>query len=75
AILDGAPLIAPAEEGVNAVELACAMLYSSFTGKTVDLPLDADAYERHLKKLIAGSKDKKDVREGAAASLAGSFNK
>ena len=74
AILDGTPLIAPAEEGINAVELACGMLYSSFTGKTVDLPLDADAYERHLKKLIAGSKDKKDVREGGVVSLDGSSN-
>jgi predicted dehydrogenase len=75
AILNGAPLVAPAEEGLNAVELACSMLYSSFTGKTVDLPLNADTYEKHLKKLIAGSKDKKDVREGAAVSLAGSYNK
>ncbi|MCL1887771.1 MAG: Gfo/Idh/MocA family oxidoreductase [Kiritimatiellaeota bacterium] len=74
AILDGTPLIAPAEEGINAVELACGMLYSSFIGKTVDLPLDADAYERHLKKLIAGSKDKKDVREGGVVSLDGSSN-
>ena len=75
AILTGAPLIAPAEEGANAVELACSMLYSSLTGKTVDLPLDADAYDKHLKKLIAGSKDKKVVKEGGAVSLAGSYNK
>ena len=60
AILDGTPLIAPAEEGINAVELCNAMLYSSFTGKTVDLPLDPAAYERHLKKLIKTSTFKKN---------------
>ena len=53
AIRNGAPLIAPAEEGIHSVELANAMLYSSFTGKTIELPLDGRAYERHLKKLIA----------------------
>jgi predicted dehydrogenase len=56
AVLDGAPLIAPAEEGIHSVELANAMLYSTFTGKTVELPLDGGAYERHLKELIATSK-------------------
>jgi predicted dehydrogenase len=56
AILDGAPLIAPAEEGIHSVELANAMLYSTFTGQTVDLPLDGEAYERHLLTLIEASK-------------------
>jgi predicted dehydrogenase len=56
AIVNGAPLIAPAEEGIHSVELANAMLYSTFTGKTVELPLDGAAYERHLQQLIAASK-------------------
>jgi len=56
AILKGAPLIAPAEEGIHSVELANAMLYSTFTGKTVELPLDGAAYERHLQELIATSR-------------------
>jgi predicted dehydrogenase len=56
AILDGVPLLAPAQEGIRSVELANAMLYSSMTGKTVDLPLNAAAYERMLKKLIKTSK-------------------
>jgi predicted dehydrogenase len=55
AILHGAPLIAPAEEGIHSVELANAMLYSTFTGKTVELPLDGAAYERHLQELISRS--------------------
>ncbi len=55
AILTGAPLIAPAAEGIHSVELANAMLYSTFTGKTVELPLDGAAYERHLQALIAAT--------------------
>ena len=55
AILDGAPLIAPAAEGIHSVELANAMLSSTFTGKTVELPLDGKAYARLLKKRIASS--------------------
>jgi predicted dehydrogenase len=75
AILDGAPLIAPAEEGIHSVELANAMLYSTFTGKTVDLPLDGKAYDRHLKKLIASSKFKKKApaRRPSADDFAKSF--
>jgi len=67
AILDGAPLIAPGEEGIRSVELANAMLYSTFTGKTVELPLDGKAYERRLKKLIAGSKAKTAAVSNRAA--------
>ena len=59
AILDGAPLLAPAPEGIHSVELANAMLHSTFTDKTIELPLDGDAYQRHLEKLIASSKPKK----------------
>lgn len=53
AILDGAPLIAPAAEGVHSLELANAMLYSTWTGATVELPLDAAAYEHGLQERIA----------------------
>lgn len=61
AILDGAPLIAPGAEGLHSVELANAMLYSSFIGKPVDIPLDSAAYEAALKEKIANSKPKKKV--------------
>jgi len=64
AIIDGTPLVAPAAEGIHSVELANAFLYSSFTGKAVEFPLSAPAYEKHLKKLIANSKPiKRKVRE------------
>lgn len=52
AILDGAPLIAPGEEGIRSVELGNAMLLSSLTGSTVALPMDAARYEELLKQLI-----------------------
>ena len=49
AILDGQPLLAPAPEGLRSVELGNAMLYSSLLGRTVDLPLDGQAYEACLR--------------------------
>jgi predicted dehydrogenase len=55
AILDGRPLLAPGEEGVLSVELANAMVYSSLTGRTVDLPLDGAAWQQKLDELIAQS--------------------
>ncbi len=55
AILDGVPLIAPAEQGINSVELINSMLYSHFTDQTVELPLDAAAYAELLGELIVKS--------------------
>lgn len=53
AILDGQPVIAPAAEGLHSLELANAMLHSTFTNAPVTLPLDAAAYEIELHKKIA----------------------
>lgn len=58
AILDGAPLIAPAAEGIHSVELANAILLSAWTGQAVTLPLDGAVYERALAEKIAASKPK-----------------
>jgi predicted dehydrogenase len=55
AILDGAPLLAPGGEGVLSVELANAMVYSSLTGQTIELPLDGAAWERKLAELAGKS--------------------
>ncbi len=60
-ILDGAPLVAPGEDGLRSVELANAILYSSILGQTVELPLDGAAYERTLEGLITQSKFEKKV--------------
>ncbi len=59
AILDKAPLIAPAREGIHSVELANAMIFSSFEDKTITLPLDGKKYARLLQQKIAASKAKK----------------
>ncbi|MFV0337786.1 MAG: Gfo/Idh/MocA family protein [Chthoniobacterales bacterium] len=55
AILDKAPLIAPAKEGIYSVELGNAMLFSSFQNKTIEFPLNAKSYETFLRKKIASS--------------------
>jgi hypothetical protein len=49
------------------------MLYSSFTGRSVELPLNSRAYERHLKRLIAGSRRKKPRIRAVTADLSDSW--
>ncbi len=62
-ILDGAPLAVPGEEGIHSIELANAMLYSGLMDRTIELPLDAAAYEKKLNELIAASNfEKKTAR-------------
>jgi predicted dehydrogenase len=73
AIRNGAPLIAPAEEGINSVELANAMLFSSIKGRPVDLPLNSAEFEAELEKLIAVSTYVKDTKEPTAVDISKSF--
>lgn len=76
AIRLGTPLVAPAEEGIHSVELANAMLYSSLTGQTVELPLDGQAYEKQLNELIASSTFRKaTTSESTPADITRSFHK
>ncbi len=56
AIRHGTPLIAPAREGIHSVELANAMILSTWTDRTIELPLDAAAYERQLQRHIRASR-------------------
>lgn len=79
AILDGIPLIAPGEEGLRSVELANAMLMSEFTKQTIELPLDAQAYEKLLLEKIAGSRGSEKlaripVSRPLTADFGGSLN-
>jgi len=62
AILDGAPLIAPGEEGLASVELANAMLLSTFLDRAVDIPISGAQYARHLARRIAGSRAARTAR-------------
>jgi len=75
AILDGAPLMVPGEEGIHSVELANAMLYSSLIKQPVELPLDSAAFEKKLNELIASSKFQKQVVEVTSDDFTKSFNR
>ncbi len=53
AILDSAPLIAPAAEGMHSVELANAMLLSTWLDRTIELPIDSALYAAQLEQRCA----------------------
>jgi len=74
-ILDGEPLIAPGEEGINSVELANVMIYSSLLDQTLELPMDGAAWEKKLNQLIAESKIEKKVVKVATDDFVSSFRK
>ncbi|MDA3798662.1 MAG: Gfo/Idh/MocA family oxidoreductase [Kiritimatiellae bacterium] len=63
AIAKGTELIAKAEEGINSIELANAMIYSSMKNETVTLPLDGNKFYDLLQDLIKNSTFKKTVVE------------
>lgn len=77
AICDGAPLIAAAPEGVRAVELANAMIFSAKTGESVPLPLDAARYLALHEQLVASSRWRPGQAAPAtkAADMAASFSR
>ncbi|MGW7162981.1 Gfo/Idh/MocA family protein [Paenibacillus taichungensis] len=71
AILDGTPLIADGEEGIHSLMLSNAMHLSSWTGETVEFPIDEDLYLSELKKRISTSKRK--IGESVLFDTTGSF--
>jgi predicted dehydrogenase len=75
AILDGAPLISPGEEGIHSIELANVMLYSGLINQTVEMPMDSAAYECKLKQLISDSKVEKKVVEISSEDFTKSFTR
>ena len=79
AILDGTPLIAPAGEGIAAVEIANAIILSAKAGKTVSLPLDVHEYSRLHADLVANSRYRPEVQDvvsiTSAAEMAASFGR
>lgn len=64
AVLEDQPLIAPGLEGIGALEITNAAYLSAWLGKKIELPVDADLYERELKKRM-------DEEQGAAAVCGG----
>lgn len=59
AIRTGAPLIAPAAEGVHSLELANAMLLSTWLDRTVELPIDRALYAGLLAEKAAASPNRR----------------
>ncbi|WP_226681913.1 Gfo/Idh/MocA family protein [Sutcliffiella horikoshii] len=55
AVLHGAPLIAPGEEGVKGLEISNAIYLSSWLKESVSLPLDSDLYYEKLQEKIQES--------------------
>ncbi len=64
AILGLEPVYAPAEDGLNGVELANAMHLSTWLGREVTLPIDDELFYEELKKRIAVSKPHRKPDEG-----------
>ena len=54
AILDGVPVLVPAEEALGSLELGNAMLLSGLLHRSVDVPLDAALMEQELSRLWEG---------------------
>ena len=67
AILDGKPLMAPASEGLRSVELANAILLSTFENRTVELPIEAKHYHNWLQRKIADPRGKSQAAPALSA--------
>ncbi len=68
-ILTGAPLMAQGAEGINGLTLSNAMHLSSWTGTTVELPLDEEAFLAELNKRRAVSNQKEDLHVGGMMDI------
>lgn len=68
AILDLEDVYAPASDGIHGVELANAMLLSTWINKDVTLPFDDGFFYEELKKRIAVSKPRATANDDVVAS-------
>ncbi|MBR5527624.1 MAG: Gfo/Idh/MocA family oxidoreductase [Clostridia bacterium] len=74
AILKGEELLAPGLEGINGLQISNAMYLSSWTDKTIKLPVDPDVYFEYLNKKIENSTfEKKNVKE-TIANVSGTYH-
>jgi predicted dehydrogenase len=73
AILDGTSLIAPAEEGLNSLSIANAVLLSSWSGAPVSLPLDSRVYQLALDQRLAQSSLRQKADIEAVVDMEKSF--
>ncbi len=58
AIREGTPLLASGDEGIRGVELANAMMLSTWTDDWVDIPVDEERFYEELQQRVAQSKTK-----------------
>ena len=75
AIREGEELIAPGTDGLNSVELANVLLYSSLVDQSVEMPMDGAAFEAKLNTLIKESTHEKKMVEVSSEDFASSFNR
>ncbi len=73
AILNGTPLLAPAVEGINGVQLSNAMLLSTWLDDWVDIPVDENLYYEKLQERINQSTINKDPSESRTLDVDGTF--
>ena len=73
AVLHGGSLIARGEEGIRSLELANAMLLSTWLGQEIKLPVDEDVYYAELEKRARQSRVKPQSAASGPADLAGTF--
>ena len=68
AILGLEEVYAPASDGIHGVELANAMLLSTWLGKDIELPFDDELFYEELKKRIAVSRPRENVNDNVVAT-------
>lgn len=71
-ILNGTPLIAGGEEGINGLTISNAMHLSAFLGKEITLPIDEDLYYEELMKRVKTSRKKEHV-EAVVSDTSGTY--
>jgi len=72
-ILNGTPLIAGGEEGINGLTLSNAMHLSSFLNKEITIPFDEELYYDELMKRVKTSRRKENI-ESMVSDTSGSYN-
>jgi predicted dehydrogenase len=77
AVLKGEPLISPGVDGARGLEIGNAMLMAGLTRRSVELPLDGDAYEEFLKDMQRqhGGKKSLETKRVSPGDMAASFSK
>ncbi len=73
AILNGTPLLAPGQEGINGLTISNAMHLSSWTDDWVDIPFDEDLFYEKLQEKIKNSTFKKKATSDKVLDVEGTY--